>query len=98
MKIYVIAVDFNDCEGDTFIPYGLQRNVFTSPSDGSLFNLSYPEVYYYTVFFGSNGLKTLDSSKFVWNSTNPAHDFKGLKQMVEEMSMNRFEVQVECLN
>jgi hypothetical protein len=26
MKIYVIAVDFNDCTGDISIPYGLQRN------------------------------------------------------------------------
>ena len=98
MKVYVIAVDFNDCEGDVYIPYGLQRNVFTSTADGSLFDLSYPELAYTTVFFGSEGLKALDSSKFEWKGTLPVHEFKGLKQLVEEMSMGRFEVEVECLN
>ena len=98
MKIYAIAIDFADCAGDIYLPYGLQRNVFTSPSDGSLVDLSYPEVYFNTVFYGSAGLKTLNSSKFTWKGTTAAHEFKGLKQLVEEMSMGRFEVQVECLN
>jgi len=98
MKIYVIAIDFNDCPGDVFIPYGVQRNVFTDPANASVFDLSYPEVYYNNVFFGSAGLKTLDSSKFVWRGTTAAHEIKGLKQLVEEMSMGRFEVEVECLN
>jgi hypothetical protein len=98
MKIYVTAVDFSDCEGDVYIPYGLQRNVFNSTADGSLFDLSYPELTYISVFFGSDGLKALDNSKLEWKGTLPVHEFKGIKQLVEEMSMGKFEIEVVCLN
>ncbi|MDR2713015.1 MAG: dockerin type I domain-containing protein, partial [Clostridiales bacterium] len=109
-KIYVIAVDFTDLKGEIGVPYGLQRNVFRN--QGSIYDLSDPQIIYESTFFGSNGfngsagyqhfgangVKNMDPAKFVWGTTDVAQDFKGLVQIVNEVSLGTFEIEVECLN
>ena len=109
-KIYVIAVDFSDMRGEVEAPFALQRNVFSN--QGSMYNLSDPQVIYEGTFFGSNGftaspnyrffgvngLKKMHPNKFIWGSDNPSDDFKGMVQILNEVSLGKMEVEVECLN
>ncbi|WP_313344630.1 hypothetical protein [Sedimentibacter sp.] len=93
IKIYVIAADFNDLPGDVYVPYGIHRNVFTS--NNSVYDLSDPDIYYTSIFYGSDGL--MFNNKFTWNGTG-SNQYKGLVELVEAMSMGRCKVEVECLN
>jgi len=110
-KIYVIAVDFTDLKGEVGVPYGVQRNVFRN--QGSVYDLSNPEIIYEATFFGSdgfkkgsaaynhygsNGVKNIHPNKFMWGTADPAQDFKGLVQIMNEVSLGRIEIEVECLN
>ena len=99
IKFYVIAVDFNDCRGDVMMPFGAQVNVLTDR--GSVYNLSDPEVYFTTIFRGTDGLKALeertDGEKFQWKGTD-ADQYRGIAQLLEERSMGQMKVEAECLN
>ncbi|MDR0795315.1 MAG: hypothetical protein LBE79_04570 [Tannerella sp.] len=109
-KIYVIAVDFADLKGSIGVSHGLQRNTFTN--QGSIYDLSDPQVIYESTFFGSNGfngspdyayfgvngLKQMHPEKFKWGSDSIADDFKGMVQIINEVSLGKMEIEVECLN
>ncbi|MDL2244435.1 carboxypeptidase regulatory-like domain-containing protein, partial [Parabacteroides sp. OttesenSCG-928-J18] len=43
-------------------------------------------------------LKNMPPAHFTWESTDPADDFKGLIQIVNEISLGKMEIEVECLN
>jgi hypothetical protein len=93
VKIYVVAVDFDDLKGDNYVPYGLQNSIITSGS--STYDMTYPEVIYNMIFHGANGLRALPEHKFVGSGSVT---LKAIKQRLEEMSMGRMKVEVECLN
>jgi M6 family metalloprotease-like protein len=93
VKIYVLAVDFEDLKGDNPVAYGLQSSIITSGS--STYDMTYPEVIYNMIFFGANGLRALPEHKFVGSGSVT---LKAIKQRLEEMSMGRMQVEVECLN
>jgi hypothetical protein len=109
-KIYVIAVDFADLKGDVGVSYGVQRNVFRN--EGSIYDLSDPQVIYESTFFGSdgfagspsykyygaNGVKNMRRDKFIWGSNRPEDNYKGLVQIMNEISLGKMEIEVECLN
>jgi len=95
-KIYVVAVDFADLKGEVGVSFGLQRNVFRN--QGSIFDLSDPQVIFESTFWGSNGLKKMQPEKFRWESVDPADDFKGMVQILQEVSLGQMEIEVECLN
>ncbi|MDR2711988.1 MAG: dockerin type I domain-containing protein [Clostridiales bacterium] len=93
LKVYVLAVDFDDLKGDNYAPYGLQSSVIISGS--SIYDMTYPEVIYNMIFHGSRGLSALPNHKFQGSGSVT---LKAIKQRLEEMSMGRMTVEVECLN
>lgn len=93
VKVYAIAIDFDDLVGDVQIPFGLQRNVLTSFN--SVYDISDPDIHVTAVWHGSDGMKA--NNKFQWNGT-PANEYKGLIQLLNEMAMGRCTFEVELLN
>ncbi|MCL1975045.1 MAG: InlB B-repeat-containing protein, partial [Firmicutes bacterium] len=55
----------------------------------------------YKIFSGNgtkNGLKNIAANKFSWGTTDPTQNFKGLVQIINEVSLGTMEIEVECLN